>query len=50
MDDRCLTGAEMKAQAARCSCRGSDEYCQCQNVPDRVTRAERQSLSADTDR
>jgi hypothetical protein len=36
--DRCLTSAEQKAQGARCSCRGSDEYCGCQNVEDSVTR------------
>jgi hypothetical protein len=30
--------AEQKAQALRCGCRGSDDYCCCQNVPDRVTR------------
>lgn len=36
-----LSAADMKAQAARCPCRGSDEFCACQNVPDRVTRAAR---------
>ncbi len=34
-----LTRAEMREQAARCGCRGSDEYCMCQNVPDKVTKA-----------
>jgi hypothetical protein len=33
-----LTVAEQKAQAARCACRGVDDYCPCQNTPDRVTR------------
>ncbi|WP_089177181.1 hypothetical protein [Bosea sp. AS-1] len=33
----CLTDAEQKEQAARCSCRGSDDYCSCQNVPDATT-------------
>lgn len=37
-----LSSAEMKAQARRCSCRGSDDYCTCQNVPDHATRAQRQ--------
>lgn len=35
---RLLTAAEQKIQAARCGCRGSDDYCGCQNVPDRETR------------
>jgi hypothetical protein len=26
------TDAEKKVQAARCGCRGSDDYCPCQNV------------------
>lgn len=38
-----LTDAEIKAQAARCSCRGSDDYCPCQNVPDAITLAARNS-------
>lgn len=37
-----LTDAEQKAQAARCGCRGSDDYCACQNQPDEQTRAARQ--------
>lgn len=37
-----LTTEEMKAQAKRCNCRGSDDYCTCQNVPDEATRAARQ--------
>lgn len=39
--DRCLTTAEQKAQALRCPCRGTDEWCPCQNVPDRQTLAAR---------
>lgn len=39
--DRCLSLAEQKEQAARCSCRGGDDYCPCQNVPDRQTLKER---------
>lgn len=35
---RCLTSDEMKEQAARCGCHGGDDYCPCQNEPDRVTR------------
>lgn len=34
---RYLSPAEQWAQAARCACRGADDYCPCQNVPDRVT-------------
>lgn len=37
----CLSDAEQKAQAARCGCRGSDDYCPCQNTPDRQTMQER---------
>lgn len=33
----CLTSDEQKAQAARCACRGADDYCPCQNAPDRTT-------------
>lgn len=29
-----LTDADRKAQGERCSCRGVDDYCPCQNVPD----------------
>jgi hypothetical protein len=36
-----LTSAEQIAQAARCSCRGADDLCACQNTPDNETRAER---------
>ena len=39
----CLTNAEQKAQASRCPCGGSDDYCPCQNVPDRVTIGERKA-------
>lgn len=35
---RALTDAEMKAQGDRCGCRGADDYCVCQNVPDAITR------------
>jgi hypothetical protein len=35
--DRGLTSDEMKAQGKRCGCGGSDDYCGCQNLPDRVT-------------
>lgn len=34
---RILTNEEQKAQGARCGCRGIDDYCVCQNVPDRTT-------------
>ena len=30
--DRIPTIAEQKAQGAACSCRGTDDYCPCQNV------------------
>jgi hypothetical protein len=39
--DMSLSDADLKAQALRCGCRGSDDYCVCQNVPDRVTMASR---------
>lgn len=32
MTDRIPTIAEQKAQGAACSCRGTDEWCACQNV------------------
>ncbi|WP_180903261.1 hypothetical protein [Martelella soudanensis] len=37
----CLSLEEMKAQASRCNCRGADDYCPCQNAPDRETRRQR---------
>lgn len=37
----CLSPAEQKAQGERCGCLGADDYCTCQNVPDRETRAAR---------
>ena len=36
-----LSDVDMKAQALRCSCRGHDDFCVCQNVPDRTTIRER---------
>ncbi len=36
-----LSIEEMKAQGTRCGCLGTDDYCPCQNVPDRETRAAR---------
>ena len=33
-----LSPAEKAEQAKRCSCRGSDDYCTCQNVPDSMAR------------
>jgi hypothetical protein len=36
-----LSIEEMKAQGMRCGCLGTDDYCPCQNVPDRETRAAR---------
>jgi hypothetical protein len=41
---RGLTAAEQKAQGERCGCRGADDMCPCQNVPDRVTRLAWQGL------
>jgi hypothetical protein len=32
---------EMLEQAQRCACRGVDDYCVCQNAPDRITRLKR---------
>lgn len=45
MNDSCLSDAEQKAQAARCACRGSDDYCVCQNAPDATTKAERRAAA-----
>lgn len=36
-----ITADEMVAQAKRCACRGADDYCLCQNVPDATTLAGR---------
>lgn len=38
-----LTDNEQKSQAARCPCKGSDDWCPCQNTPDRATRDARES-------
>lgn len=43
--ERGLTPADLKEQGSRCGCRGADDYCVCQNVPDRVTRAKRMTDS-----
>lgn len=32
-----ITYHEQKSQAARCPCKGSDDWCPCQNTPDRAT-------------
>lgn len=42
-----LTDAEMKAQASRCACRGSDDYCPCQNALDKATLAARSDEQAE---
>lgn len=39
--DLTLTRDDQAAQAERCGCRGADDYCPCQNVPDRETLAQR---------
>lgn len=39
-----LTEVEKAEQAKRCSCRGFDDLCPCQNVPDRQTLLDRRSL------
>ena len=36
-----LNEVELKNQASRCPCRGSNDMCVCQNVPDAHTRDER---------
>lgn len=36
-----LSPAEQKSQAARCSCRGADDMCPCQNAADRQTIKDR---------
>jgi hypothetical protein len=45
MRDAILSGAEQKAQAARCSCRGHDDLCACQNAPDHRTLSERRAAA-----
>lgn len=44
--DPILTDAEQRAQATRCCCKGADDMCQCQNVPDRITRENRSGSDA----
>ncbi len=43
INDGCLSDIEQKAQATRCGCRGSDDMCVCQNVPDETTKVERRA-------
>lgn len=45
-DEPCLSVGEQAAQAARCACRGADDYCPCQNAPDRETLAHRKADGA----
>jgi hypothetical protein len=47
--DACLSDAEQKAQAARCGCKGSDDYCPCQNAADRETIKARLSAKEASD-
>jgi hypothetical protein len=42
-----ITTAQKKVQGTRCGCRGHDDYCPCQNVPDRKTLAVREAHDAD---
>jgi len=42
-DEPCLSRDEQKAQAQRCPCGGADDFCPCQNVADRQTRAKRKA-------
>ncbi len=44
-----LTRDEQRAQALRCDCRGADDLCACQNVPDGETRRVRADRSASAD-
>lgn len=39
-----LSTEEKRAQAARCSCYGADDYCPCQNVADAHTKATRAAI------
>ena len=41
-----LTDAEMREQGRRCGCKGTDEYCPCQNVPFRSTLDARKAMEA----
>lgn len=47
VQEAALTAAEQRSQGDRCPCRGQDDYCGCQNVPDRMTRKAR-ALSEST--
>lgn len=38
----------MRAIEFACSCRGADDYCVCQNVPDAITRSESRLLSEES--
>jgi len=40
-EEPCLSPDEKAAQAARCACRGVDDYCPCQNAADRQTKKDR---------
>lgn len=44
-----LSTSEMQAQAERCNCHGSDDYCPCQNSPDSTTRRLRAAAQAAVD-
>jgi hypothetical protein len=36
-EDRNLSMEEQHEQSTRCPCRGVDDYCGCQNAPDKIT-------------
>ncbi|PPQ42114.1 hypothetical protein [Rhodopseudomonas palustris] len=42
-EEQGLSRDEALAQGKRCGCRGADDYCECQNVPDAITRADRRA-------
>jgi hypothetical protein len=41
-----LSSEDQRAQGRRCGCRGTDDYCPCQNVPDDVTLRLRKAAEA----
>lgn len=45
-EEQGLSRDEALAQGKRCGCRGADDYCGCQNVPDATTRAERRAAKS----
>jgi hypothetical protein len=41
LEQDCLSSTEQKYQSFRCACNGQDDYCPCQNMADKQTKADR---------